>query len=85
MKHWTDLMILEDHIIKLESLTHLFKAANYGFNQLSDEEMQAAMWHIESELIDVQHRIQGSFQALFEAIRNEEIKPKKKGKKNAVK
>ena len=78
-------MVLEDHIIKLETLTHLFKAANYGFNQLSDEEMQEAMWHIESQLIDVQQRIKDSFQGLFDTIRDEEIKPKKKGKKNAVK
>jgi len=78
-------MVLEDHIIKLESLTHLFKAANCGFHELSQEEMQEAMYHIESELIDVRQRIQGSFQGLFDTIRDEEIKPNKKGKKNAFK
>ena len=81
MKYWTELMQLEDASIQLESAVATFKAVNCGIHQLSTEEMEMAYWNIEKQLTDLQERIAADFQNLFETIRDDEIEPKKKGKK----
>lgn len=81
MKYWTELMQLEDASIQLESAVATFKAVNCGIQELSAEEMQLAYWNVEKQLVNIQEQIATDVQNLFETIRDDEIVPKKKGKK----
>lgn len=81
MKYWTELMQLEDASIQLESALATFKAVNCGIQELSAEEMQLAYWNVEKQLVNIQEQIATDVQNLFETIRDDEIVPKKKGKK----
>lgn len=81
MKYWTELMQLEDASIQLESAVATFKAVNCGIQELSAEEMQLAYWNVEKQLVSIQEQIAADVQNLFETIRDDEIVPKKKGKK----
>jgi len=81
MKYWTELMQLEDASIQLESAVATFKAVNCGIQELSAEEMQLAYWNVEKQLVNIQEQIAADVQNLFETIRDDEIVPKKKGKK----
>jgi hypothetical protein len=81
MKYWAELMQLEDASIQLESAVATFKAVNCGIQELSTEEMQLAYWNVEKQLVNIQEQIAADVQNLFETIRDDEIVPKKKGKK----
>ena len=74
-------MQLEDASIQLESALATFKAVNCGIQELSAEEMQLAYWNVEKQLVNIQEQIATDVQNLFETIRDDEIVPKKKGKK----
>jgi hypothetical protein len=87
MKHWTTLNNMETEIIRLNSLTSVYKVLSAGAEESTPEDIREALYYIEGSLQDISFRLRQEFDSLWEDIREEsfdedEKKVKKQKKQN---
>ena len=90
MKHWTTLNNIENEIIRLNSLTSLYRVFASGAEESTPEDIREALYYIEGSLEDISARLRQEFDSLWEVIRDESFaedekkvkKQKKQDKEN---
>ena len=90
MKHWTTLNNIETEIIRLNSLTSLYRVLSSGAEESTPEDIREALYYIEGSLEDISARLRQEFDSLWEVIRDESFaedekkvkKQKKQDKEN---
>jgi hypothetical protein len=85
MKHWTTLNNIETEIIRLNSLTSLYRVLASGAEESTPADIRESLYYIESSLEDISSHLNANFYSLWEDIRNdsfdEDTKKSKKQKK----
>jgi hypothetical protein len=85
MKHWTTLNNIETEIIRLNSLTSLYRVLSSGAEESTPEDIREALYYIEGSLQNISSRLNANFYSLWDDIRNdsfdEDTKKSKKQKK----
>ena len=73
MKHWSALNNMETEIIRLNSMTSVYRVLSAGAQESTPDDLRESLYYLESSLQDISICLRHEFDSLWEAIRNESI------------
>lgn len=72
MKHYSDLIQIENVSIDLDVLTSTVRVLTYGMPEATKHDVEYAMHNVTDQLEALSARLRNKFDVLFNAIRDEE-------------
>lgn len=81
MKHYHDLIEIENVSIDLDVLQSTVRVLTYGMPEANKKDVEYAMHNVTDQLEGLSSRLRDRFDTLFNAIRDEEDESEAKGRK----
>jgi predicted ATPase with chaperone activity len=83
MRHYHDLIEIENVSIDLDVLQSTVRVLTYGMPEANKKDVEYAMHNVTDRLEELSSRLRDRFDTLFNAIRDEEDENKRETKKRA--
>jgi len=83
MRHYHDLIAIENVSIDLDVLQSTVRVLTYGMPEANKKDVEYAMHNVTDRLEELSSRLRDRFDTLFNAIRDEEDENKRETKKRA--
>lgn len=86
MKYFNELTNIENHIIRLSSMSSVLRVISIGAESANEDDVKEALWYVEGSIEDIHKELRSAFEELWDNISDddhaelvEKIKNKHKG------